>query len=142
MIKSIFLYLWGVFHGFFNIWTCWQGEVNKISWDKILWTKMWFWAKFGNSRFCFTSRFFCSFRKQQNSSKKVWPPPFSNFLPCLPEPSRKVYIPVFQGAGDWKINLFLWIYFFLFFWKTRKTREIVSLEVGLWKIDKKLIWIC
>ena len=82
------------------------------------------------------------FVKSRIRRKKSDPPPFCNFLPCLPEPSRKVYIPVFQGAGDRKINLFLWIYFFLFFWKTRKTREIVSLEVGLWKIDKKLIWIC
>ena len=70
------------------------------------------------------------FVKSRIRRKKSDPPPFCNFLPCLPEPSRKVYIPVFQGAGDWKINLFLWIYFFLFFWKTRKTREIVSLEVG------------
>ena len=70
------------------------------------------------------------FVKSRIRRKKSDPPPFCNFLPCLPEPSRKVYIPVFQGAGDWKINLFLWIYFFLFFWKTRKTREIVSLEIG------------
>ena len=29
------------------------------------------------------------------------------------------------------------IFVIFFFWKTRKTREIVSLEVGFWKIDKK-----
>ena len=41
------------------------------------------------------------------SSKKKVNGVFCNFLPCLPEPRKKVYIPVFQGAGDWKINLFL-----------------------------------
>ena len=83
-----------------------------------------------------------SIPKTQDLPKKFSRWVFCNFLPCLPEPRRKVYIPVFQGAGDWKINLFLWIYFFLFFWKTRKTREIVSLEVGFWKIDKKNWFEC
>ena len=31
-------------------------------------------------------------------------PPFSKLLPYHPEPSRKVYIPVFQGAGDYGLQ--------------------------------------
>ena len=78
-----------------------------------------------------------SIPKAQDLQKKTVNGFFCNFLPCLPEPRRKVYIPVFQGAGDWKIIIFLWIYFF-FFWKTCKSLEIMSLEVGFWKIDKKI----
>ena len=50
---------------------------------------------------------FCAlFVNSRIRRKKSDPPPFCNFLPCLPEPSRKVYIPVFQGAAARNVLIF------------------------------------
>ena len=66
-------------------------------------------------------------------------PPFCELYPASRNQAEKFIYQFFKAQVTGKSIYFCEYTFFLFFWKTRKTREIVSLEVGTLSEQKSSI---